>query len=387
MGNGDSRQRTAGQLSQMNYPMKRLLQMPIVAVSLLLLARAAIAETGQKVMFGLDFLGLPKYPAVAAKEFPKGWALGAFAKEFGDALPTIQKIVATGKTPLVRVQLLWGGSGHSYSDNDIPAIIKEAQRYQKLAVKYPKVRFELSPFCEHNVPNPDFYLKIVATSAPACFPVNTPMHGAYSKKYKNETHDTDKALTGSYNFSFDGAMCVDADVTKAKETHGNAEVFFFWTSQFNLRLNTNDLTPLPARKAVPTAGLIQSVVYLSKDKGTTGLPEHYLWKSHADQHNAPVPEARALKPVLIAPVKADKFELVATNGKVVGTLSYYGPFAEDNPAVPRYRYYLNEFGYQVAQKASKLQGSPVLNLRPVSNKVAGGVVGKLNPAFREGKFR
>lgn len=353
----------------------------LILISLIhLLAPGVAAQTtNSKPLYGLDLLALPKYDDVALKAFPKGWALGAFANTFGDALPAIEAIVKTGKTPLVRVHLSWDDN-HNYGNDQLATIVREARRYQRLAVKYPGTRFELSPFCEHNLSNPDKYLDVVAKEAPSCFPVNTPWRGALSKKYKNETHG-DKALGGRYNFSFDGSACVDADVTTVKLAHAKADVVFFWTYQFNLRLDANDNTPRSQRKGVPTTKLISSIVYLAKDKGQTRIPTQYIWKSHAEQNQAPVPEARALKPVLIAPVKASAFELVTSTGKVVASLPYYGTYGD--PKLNLHRYYLGSgFGYEISEKAIALQGSPTLRL-----KAQGRIVGTVNPAFRDGSFR
>lgn len=328
-------------------------------------------------MWGLDFLALAKYPDVALREFPKGFALGCFANTFGDALPAVEKIVASGRCPLVRVQLLWSDT-HFFSLADIPKAQEEARRYERLAVKYPKTRFYLSPFCEHNIPNPDSFLDLVAPNAPSCSIINSPFKGANSAKYKNEHHGIGPRPKGPYTYSYDGTSAVDDDVMARKRQHRRSEVFFFWVPQFNLRKKTKDPTPRADRKAVPTSDLIDSLIYLKGNAGVgIKLPPNYLWKSHADQHTAPVPEFRASKPVLICPLKAERFELVASNGQVVGILPYSGPFADG-----RHRYYLGSFGYHVAEKAIRIQGSPVVQLR-----VNGKIVGNINPAFRAGNFR
>lgn len=329
------------------------------------------------MIFGLDHLGLAKYADLAAREHPQGWALGCFANTFGDSLPAVERIIASGRCPFVRVQLVWSDT-HTFAAREVAQAYKEAARWEKLARKYPAVKFELSPFCEHNLRNPDSYLDKIKEIAPSCTPVNTPWKGAYSKKYKNEVHGSNaRALSTPYNFSYDGSGCVDADVQAHKAKHKGADVFFFWTYQFNGRRNANDPTPRPQRKFWPTSGLIDSVIYLHRDKGDQKLESKYLWKSHSDQHENP-PEPRALKPVLIAPVKAPRAELVASNGQVVAVLPYYGPFSDG-----RHRYYLGEWGYQVAEKARRIQGgSGVVTLR-----IAGESYGTLNPAFRANEFR
>ena len=329
------------------------------------------------MIWGLDFLALPRYADVAVREFPAGWALGAFANTFGDAFPVVREIVRSGRCPHVRMQLLWSDS-HSFSMADLPLAISEAKRYNKLAGNNPKTKFELSVFCEHNIPNPDPWLDQVAAAAPNCRIVNTPYKGALSRKYKNEVHGSHPRPKGPYNYSYDGTSAVDADVMADKRQYRNSEVFFFWIPQFNQRKNATDPTPRPQRKVIPTSGQIDSVIYLHNNAGGgISLPTGFLWKSHADQHLEPFPEPRASKPVLICPVKADRFELVADNGQVVDVLPYYGPFADG-----RFRYYLGDFGYQVSEKALRIQGHSVLQLRSGRK-----IHGKVNPAFRAGNFR
>lgn len=338
------------------------------------------------MMFGLDFLGLPKYADVAIREFPAGWALGAFANTFGDAFPVVREIVRSGRCPHVRMQLLWSDS-HSFSLADMPLAISEAKRYNKLAGNNPKTKFELSVFCEHNIPNPDPWLDQVAAAAPNCRIVNTPYKGALSRKYKNEVHGSSPRPKGPYNYSYDGTSCVDADVMADKRQYRNSEVFFFWIPQFNCKksmaTHDDEGKPLPRippkeRTVQPSSGQIDSVIYLHNHAGAgITLPKLFLWKSHADQQSETVPEPRASKPVLICPVKADRFELVADNGQVVDVLPYYGPYKDG-----RHRYYLGDFGYQVSEKALRIQGHPVLQLRSGRK-----IHGKVNPAFRAGNFR
>ena len=106
------------------------------------------------------------------------------------------------------------------------------------------------------------------------------------------------------------------------------------------------------------------------------LPKGYIWKSHADRHNTP-PEARAYKPVLIAPVKAPRAELVTENGQVVAVSSQAQTFNGGG-----WRYYFSQYGYQLAEKARRIHGKGTVSLR-----LNGKVVGTLNPAFRAGSFR
>jgi hypothetical protein len=329
------------------------------------------------MIYGLDYLGLARYPRIAARDHPKGWAAGCFAETFGDAREAAKELLATGRVPKMRVHLLWSDT-HEFGDKDMAALQRLASQWDEIARGHKNTAFELSPFCEHNLKNPDKYLDWVKHFAPSCTPVNTPWNGALSKKYKNEIHGTKKeALKGNYNFSFDGDGCVDADSTRIKRRHRKCDTFYWWSYQFNLRKNDNDPTPRPEREAVPTPDLIDSIIYLRKQRGQVVLPKGWLWKSHADQHEAPIPEPRAFKPVMIGPLKASKLEVCASNGQVICTMPYYGPFADG-----RHRYYAPAMGYQLAEKAIRIQGSAVCKVF-----ADGKLIGRINPAFREGEFR
>jgi hypothetical protein len=327
------------------------------------------------MIHGLDYLGGAKYKDLILHEHPAGWAAGFFAETFGDVYPTVDALLATGRCPLVRIHLLWSDS-HSFGDKDIPKIKALAAKYNKLARKYPGVRFELSPFCEHNLKNPDKYLATVYEAADFCFPINTPWQGAISNKYKNEIHGSKKNSPGKpYNFSYDGQNAVDADAQKHKEKYSDADVFFWWTPRFNGKWNMADKTPREKRKGWPDATEIDSVIYLNRHKGFPSLPKKYLWKSHSE--NKGNGDLRAEKPVLIAPVKTRAIYLKADNGQTIDTLRYYGTFSDG-----RFRYYSSQWGYQIAEKAKRIQGNSVCNV-----VVNGKIIGKVNPAFRENEWR
>jgi len=339
------------------------------------------------MMYGLDFLGIAKYPDVALREFPEGWALGAFAVEFGDAYSAVEAIVRSGRCPHVRIQLTWSRENHTYTDKHFEIAKRQAVRYERMAVLNPSVKFELSTFCEHKLRDPDRYHDKIAALAPHCQIVNSVWKGALSKKYKNEVHGLAGAVKGPCNYSFDGTGCVDADVKTIKETHKNCEVFFFWTYQFNGNRNgstTDDKgKPLPYieptnRLFWPTSPLIDSVIYQKNEKGKTKLPKGYTLKSHADQQvPKPPPGSRELKPLILSPKKINRYELVAANGQVIAVTGAPSPYRDG-----RYRYYFADFGYQLAEKAIRIQGSPVVKVRE-----GGKVIGTVNPAFRENEYR
>lgn len=314
------------------------------------------------MIYGLDLLAGARYQKEVLRHLPSGWALGVFANTFSDAFKLVEKVAKSGNCPLIRVQLLWSDN-HNFGKSDIPKVVKEARRYERLR-GYSQI--ELSTFCEHNLNNPDYYHDIVQNEAPSCRIINTPWKGAMSRKYKNEEHGSGyKKPSGPYNHSYDGTNCVDANVTKDKAAYSDAEVFFFWHCRFNLKWSMKDMTPRPQRKAVPSGDLIKSVVYLATDKGNTNLPKGWLLKSHAEKHNAT--DQKGDKLLIISPHKGSEI-LLKRNGKVIDKLRYYGPFSEGG-----FRYYSNNFGYK---------DGPDLEVY-----LNGKKYGVINGGFREGKYR
>jgi hypothetical protein len=326
-------------------------------------------------MYGLDYLGGAKYADVIMREHPDGWAAGFFLSEFGDARPVIKKLLATGRCPVVRIQILW--TNHTYDparhDAKILAGIRECN---KIKAAFPNVDVQVSPVCEHNIKGSQLrsLFSRCAQTAQGLTLVNNPWQGD-TLPGVNETHNAERAMSGRYNFSFDGVACVDSDTEKIKAIHSSAETFFFWDARFNGKWESNEKTPIAQRKGWPDSKLIDSIIYLKNAKGGVKLPKGWLWKSHSE--NKGTGDARAEKPVCIAPVKASRLELVAGSGQVIGTLRYYGAYSDG-----RFRYYSDEWGYQLADKAKRIQGHPIVSVRAGRK-----IYGTINPAFRENEWR
>jgi hypothetical protein len=194
--------------------------------------------------------------------------------------------------------------------------------------------------------------------------------GALSKKYKNEIHGSQKAISGIYNFSFDGLACEDANIEKFKAIHAKTEIFFFWSPRFNGRWESNDTTPRPERKGWPDPKHIRSIVTLGSAKRKTKLAKGWLWKSHSENKGNGDP--RAEKPVLICPIK-EHHATLKVGKKVLTTLGFYGQYTDG-----RYRYYATEWGFEILKKAKGRLIDITLG------KKWGGTV---NPAFRENEWR
>jgi hypothetical protein len=216
----------------------------------------------------------------------------------------------------------------------------------------------------------------VLNAAGPCKVVNSIYRGDIYPGVINEVHGDHAAPSGKYNYSTDGFDCFDIDITKYKQLYKNADTFYFWTSQFNGKKNAADKTPRPQRRAWPTSQLIDATIYLHNDQGNVSLPKNWMNKPKSDQHLVP-PEPRALKPVMIIPLNAPRIELLANNGQVVAVSGRPSAFADG-----RFRYYFDQYGYQISEKAIRIHGSPVVQV-----VVKGRAYGTCNMAFRQGGFR
>ncbi|OQB10424.1 MAG: hypothetical protein BWY21_00345 [Parcubacteria group bacterium ADurb.Bin216] len=313
------------------------------------------------MIWGLDLLAGAKYPKEVQRHLPDGWALGVFANTFGDAFKLVERIANNGKCPLIRVQLVWKDD-HKFGTKELQLAIKEAKRYEKIRGHS---QIELSPFCEHNLNNPDEWLSDIQNAAPSCRIINTPWKGAISKRFKNEVHGSHKKPTGCYNYSYDGTNAVDSNVTKDKQVYSDSDVFFFWHPRFNLKWSMKDTTPRPQRKAIPSGDLIKSIVYLATDKENTSLPKKWLYKSHAEKHG--FSDLKGDKGLFISPIRASEV-ILKRNNKVIDKLPYYGTFEGGG-----YRYYSKKWGYQ---------NGPDLEVWIGKKKY-----GVINGGFREGVYR
>lgn len=291
--------------------------------------------------FGLDFLFAPKYENTAVAGLPADWATGCFWNIAGNSVPFAKKVLDKG-CPHFRSAGLWSDA-HSYGKSDVPELQKMAHAFQILAVANPQAKIEISCFCEHQLNNPDFYHDIIKNEAPNCFPINTPEPGgAWSTKYKNETHGAGQHQDPT-NRSGDGGINnyddLNIDITTQKQTHSSCEVFFFWTSWCNGKFSMNDNMPRPNRTGWPTLKDIQAMVYLANDRGSVHLDPHWLLKSNSEQHSANDPKGNKL--MFIAPVHGDKI-ILKRDGKVVDILPYFGTYTDG-----RFRYYSQHQGWQV----------------------------------------
>lgn len=337
------------------------------------------------MIFGLDHLGGAKYADLAAREHPVGWAFGVFwnVDGFGSAEELIKRVAKEGRAPIIRVQGIWRDDHNTtpFSEADKVRAVKIAQRLEAIAKQNRNVEFRYSPFTEHKN-SPEFMrdaFRLIKRAAPSLVLVNNPNHDCRTiiDEVINEFHGKEKKprKCKRHQFSFDGTPCEDSDVESYKAAYKETEVFFLWSPRFNGRWEDNDKTPRPQRRGWPDSNFIDSIIYLARTRGQCELPKNRIYKSHSE--NKGTGDSRAEKPVYISPLKVKEFQLVVRSGQVVATLRYYGTFEGG-----RYRYYATEWGYQIAEKAKRIQGDPMCLI--MYNKKTDGFI---NPGFRFGAFR
>ncbi len=337
--------------------------------------------------FCLDYLAGANYGELILQEHPEGWGAGFILNtnkpewKKNNAWPVIEALARSGRAPLIRVHAIWEDN-HTYNSKKHDSVIeREFRKCLELANKFVGVEFQFSWMCENNMTAAQNSLMVKRYNGSRVTLVNSIWKGAVVAGAVTEVHGDHAPAKGPYNYSFDGKVCFDANTQKLKEVHGKCLNFFFWFSQCNGRWNADskkDPTPRNKRAAWPYAKLLDSAIYLHRNKGNTRLRGNNIWKSHADQHG-PTPDDRANKPVLISPTNVKEVTLVADNGQVVGKASNSGIF---NDGSGRRLYRFSEWGMDMAEKARRIQGHSVVKI--MAN---GKSIGTVNPAFRDGSFR
>jgi len=350
--------------------------------------------------WGLDYKAAAKYEKVILDEHPEGWGAGGFVSVDGwpVSIPTFDKLLATGRCPWLRLELAWADD-HRFTDKYIQVVERNAKLSRPLLEKYPHIEFFISPVTEH-VLNRATWEKFAAVANRVLVGmryqlVNSPMKGGFvHNRLINEYHGADgKPRGGRYSFSHDGVNAVDTDMEAFKKNFARAEYFMIWNSQMNGNrvLQETDANGRPtkilrAKRKFYLTGpeQIDSLIYLSRDRGDVRLPRGWTLKSHGDQHSVP-PKGKDQKPVIITPAGEKYSEIVfkARNGQVVAKAPYFGTFNDKKTGrVVGHRYYCAEWGYQIAEKAMRIHGVPIVQIW-----VNGKRVGRCNLAFRGGTFR
>lgn len=346
-------------------------------------AKSFVQEAQAEPKKAIAHLGIAQYANVARDNHPVGFGAVVFVDTFGDAYKPIVTLVKTKRATFIEYNLAWK-DGHNFSRADFPAIIKKAQRFSQIALDHPYVDCYFSGATEHNLNKVDAQLladQVLAVIPRMCQYVNNPWvgKGAFiptNDRILNEVHGihaTRPNIGGRYIVSWDGDDSFDFDTSEYYARFPDAEILADWTSQNNGKRNRNDTTPRPQRKYWPTGRLIQAQAFHFTVKGKTIKGKNNTFKPKSDQHFVP-PAPRELKPVFISPTKANQVKAVMMNGQVLAVSEHKQSFADG-----RNRYYFSAmYGYEYAQKALQMSGSPLVKLMGNGQHLA-----TVNFGFRE----
>lgn len=355
--------------------------------------------------YGLDYLGGAKFKQVILEEHPSGWGAGFFTKVYEDdsykrvvwdAYSAINELAATGRAPFMRLAFAWCND-HNFKKSFINKHVREeAKRFKAVFAAYKNIKFYISLVHEHRLNEREWndLANIVKEELQGISNyelVNTPetRKGFVSKTLLNEYHGADTSPRGGRcAFSHDGVNAVDTNMQEYKKNYSRAEYFFIWNCQMNGRRKADDTTPRKDRKHYPVNKHIDSFIYLHTDPGAYKFPRDCIGKSHGDQSEKNAkPQGKDCKPVFLAELKSNikpnRITLKTRNGQTVATSTPRASWDDEkNRKQLGWRYYMPEWGYEIAEKARRIQGDPVCDIFADGKKI-----GTWNPGFRAGKFR
>ena len=354
-------------------------------------------------MRGLDILGLAskKWNVKETLEaLSKGMAVGLFADDtFGpNAIPNVNRLLATEKLAAIRAHLNWKGPNPSHALPPLDKIKALAPKWEKIAKQNLLTRVYVSPTCEYDSTDKraiKAMLDLTKKLCPSCIIVQTPSKkGAVVPGYMVERHGKVSMKAGqiaSYDGGVKGEGLFDIDAASWVKGNANAEIAFAWSPLCNMAEAHNKLPP-NQRTQSPSSHHLTSLLRLFVPIPSaptplftaTPLKRPFLYKSHAEDSQGPDP--RNNRPLLILKPKAAFVTLVTFQGVPVGKFTYVdrvGPFPPDlsrfYSANPRG---IGLYGWEIADMAMSKSGSPFVW---ISHK--GKFIGPIHPAHRTPFFQ
>lgn len=335
-------------------------------------------------MWGIDYLAGAKYPQIVIDEHPTGWAAGIFANTFGDYQKVIVPLLATGgRCPRVRIHAVWDDNHLYRPQTHRPIIRKEIRRAQELKARFPEVEIQFSPFCELRQGGP--MSEIIAfcqqVGHDGLVLVASSLDGQQVTGALTEYHReySGPVRQSRFNFSWDGTTAFDDDVEMVGRKYRDADTMFLWSCHLNLKRKDAEKTPRPQRTYRPLGKHIDALVALHRPSGKISFPKNWILKPVAEDSG----DSKSNHVVILAPINVPQMKMrdVAGN-QAVGTLKNYGRYKDLINGRSYWRYYSDDWGYLIAEKALRISGD-----RRVVLMAEGKQIGIVNPAFRAGIFR
>lgn len=219
---------------------------------------------------GLDYKAIGNYEKVVLEEHPNGFGGGGFVNldGFKKSVPSIDRLLDTGRCPLFRYDLAWNDN-HKF-DASYRAIVRaNAKAIRPVISEHKNVLHFANPVTEHKLNERDWLVFadiVLQELGNSVTLVNVPLpEGFVSKTYHNEFHGGRKPRPGvKMCYSSDGISSHDLfirDLWKAYEAMG-AAYFFVWISQFNGNRKVGESDPRNRRIYWPTNKQMDAVIYL-----------------------------------------------------------------------------------------------------------------------------
>lgn len=329
--------------------------MRFIFLLVLLFSSLANAQT----IHGYDALGLAKF-CDRYLQAPKLPALSTLLRTFGDPVPCIERDIARGGKTDIQINLrdatCWRnkvcpkGTPSLTDWNDIKKLALEVNR---LAVKYPTIRWWISPYLEHDFKDPKIIQKacqVSLSACPTCKCVNEPFSGTRNTGYPLELHNT---KVSAWSVSGDGASMFDGDNIKNDGNNfqhrlAGSQFTFGWWNELNLRCQgEKNFVPIERRTSRPTADqfLQAHKILTTQEDAIPAAPRvcktvrkvqgKEIYKPNAEKYCNGAPnenDVRGNKPLLIIKKggsRGQKITVYASNGSRVGCFQYYGKYEGD----------------------------------------------------------
>ena len=346
---------------------------------------------------GLDYKAIGNFEKVVLQEHPHGWIGGGFVNlnGFKNSVASIDRLLDTGRCPGFRYDLTWSDNNHTYDASFREKVRKSCKLIRPVIDGHKSLKHWANPVTEHKLNEAnwsvfaDIVLQELGNSVEL---VNVPLHGSgfVSNKYLNEYHGADKKPRGGrYCFSADGTSIHDLIIADLLSNYSNAEYLMSWIPQFNGNRKVGDSEPRPNRIYWPVAKQIDHAIYvLTHRAGIVKIPNNTIGKSSGDQAKGhATPQGKDCKPVFLAYLAAkiapSRLAIKAKNGQTVATSLPRMSWDDERTRKQNgWRWYFNEWGMDIAEKAIRIQGHGACDLLGDGKKI-----GVWNPAFRLGSSR
>jgi len=261
--------------------------------------------------------------------------------------------------------------------------------------EFPNTPVYISPILEHNLSKEAW--RILADTTHDVWLVglvNNPMGGVAGEVYREarlEDHGNKNLSKTSVFVSTDGVEIMDIDSVKYANDTASKKQTHRWSRRNNCRdqgpwkdprARTSCLTAREAAQQVHVTDIVPKAPKPTFSCKFSAWNSSNIWKPLAEDKGTP--DARKNLPVAIpSGMQHKNLDLVAINGKKVGSLGYYGKFSDGRPRMySGYSGGSKKTGYEFEQEAVRLSGH-----RYVYAKQGNICKGPLLPGRRQGDFR